>query len=73
MASVWVLIKWLGYDVVIMGARALGILFQCYHLSVSVLRLGFFNAGTRMFDCWCLTGSVVVLDCFSAGALELCY
>ena len=69
MASVWGFDKWLGDDVVIIGPRALGFLFRCCHLSVSVLTLGFFNAGTRMFDCWCLTGSVVVLDCFSAGAL----
>ena len=38
--------KWLGYDVVIMGARALGFSFQSCHLSVCLLALGFFNAGT---------------------------
>ena len=45
--------KWLGYDAMIMGAQALGFSFQCCHLSVSVLTLGF---------------SMLALECLSAGA-----
>ena len=37
--------KWLGYDVVILGARALGISFQSCHLRACLLTLDF-------FQCW---------------------
>ena len=59
--------KWLGYDVLIMGARALGGSLQCWHLSVSVLALECLSAGTCVFQCWRLFVSVLAVKCFSAG------
>ena len=59
--------KWLGYDVLIMGARALGVSLQCWHLSVPVLALECFSVGTSVFECWHLCFSVLALVCFSAG------
>ena len=64
--------KWLGHDAVIIGARALGFLFQCRHLSVSVLALECSSAGTFVFQCWHFSVSVLAFECFSAGTLALC-
>ena len=40
--------RWLGYDAVIIGSRALAFLFQCLHLSVSVLALECFGAALTL-------------------------
>ena len=65
--------KWLGYDVVIMGAWALGISFQSCHLRVCLLTLGFFNAGASVFEWWCFSVSVAAVDRFCAGCLFHCW
>ena len=64
--------RWFGYDVAIMGARARGFPFQCCHLSVSVLTLGFsmlalecLSAGASAFQWWHQIFSVLALECLS--------
>ena len=61
--------KWLGYDVLIMGARALGGSLQCWHLNVSLPALEGFSVGTSVFECWRLFVSVLAVKCFNAGTL----